>query len=95
MVLGVYIYTYIYTYIYIYCLGRIAQSVQRLATNWTVRASNPGGARFSTPIQTDPGALPASCTRGNGSFPEVESGRVVTLTPHHFLVPMSKNRVEL
>ena len=25
----------------------IAQSVQRLATNWTVRGSNPGGERFS------------------------------------------------
>jgi len=30
------------------------------------------GARFSAPVQTGPGAHPASCTRGTGSFPEVE-----------------------
>jgi hypothetical protein len=30
-----------------------------------------------------------------GSFPEVEIGRSVTLTPHPLLVPRSKNRVEL
>jgi hypothetical protein len=32
---------------------------------------------------------------GTGSFPEVESGRGVTLTPHPLQVPRSKNRVEL
>jgi hypothetical protein len=53
------------------------------------------GARFSAPIQTDPGAHPASCTMGTGSFPGVESGRGVTLTPHPLLVPRSKNRLEL
>jgi hypothetical protein len=36
-------------------------------------------------------AHPASCTMGTGSFPGVESGWVVTLTPHPFLVPRSKN----
>jgi len=37
---------------------------------WTVRESNPGwGARFSAPVQTGPGAHPASCTMGTGSFP--------------------------
>jgi hypothetical protein len=30
-----------------------------------------------------------------GSFPGVESGRGVTLTPHPLLVPRSKNIVEL
>jgi hypothetical protein len=73
----------------------IAQSVQRLATGWTVRGSNPGGARFSAPVQTDPGAHPASCTMGTGSLTGVESGRGVTLTPHPLLVPRSKNRVGL
>jgi hypothetical protein len=38
------------------------------------------GARFTAPIQTRPGAHPASCTMGNGSFPGVESGRGVKLT---------------
>jgi hypothetical protein len=32
---------------------------------------------------------------GTGSFPGVESGQGVTLTPNPLLVPRSKNRVEL
>jgi hypothetical protein len=40
------------------------------------------GARPSAPVQTGPGAHPASCTMGTGSFPGVKSGRDVTLTPH-------------
>jgi hypothetical protein len=47
------------------------------------------GARFSAPVQTGPGAHPASCTMGTGSLPGVKSGRVVTLTPHPLLVPWS------
>ena len=43
-----------------------------------------GGARLSAPVQTGPGANPASCTMGTGSFPGVESGRDVRLTPHSF-----------
>jgi hypothetical protein len=50
------------------------------------------GARFSAPVQTGPGAHPASCIMGTGSFPEVESGRGVTLTPHPLLVPRSKKQ---
>jgi hypothetical protein len=30
------------------------------------------GSRFSTPVQTDPEAHPASCTMGTGSFPGVK-----------------------
>jgi len=30
------------------------------------------GARFSTPVQTGPGALPACNTMGTGSFPGVK-----------------------
>jgi len=49
----------------------------------------PVGARFSAPVQTDPGAHPASCKMGTGSFPGVKSGRGVTLTPHTpLLVPL-------
>jgi len=29
-----------------------------------------GGGRFSAPVHTDPGAHPASCTMGTGSFPK-------------------------
>jgi len=44
---------------------------------------------FSAPVQTGPGAHPAFCTMGTGSFPGVKSGRGVTLTPHPLLVPWS------
>jgi hypothetical protein len=55
--------------------------------------SNPaggGGARFSAPVQTGPGAHPALCTMGTGPFPGVKSGQGMTLTPHSLLVPWSR-----
>jgi len=55
-----------------------------------VRGSNPGGARFSAPVQTGPGAHPASCKMGIISFPGVKSGQGVTLTPHPLIVPWSR-----
>jgi hypothetical protein len=48
------------------------------------------GAIFSAPVQTGPGAHPASCTMGTGSFPGVKSGRGVRLTPHPLPVPWSR-----
>jgi len=48
------------------------------------------GARFSAPVQTGPGVHTVSCTMGTGSFPEVKSGRGVTLTPHRLLMPWSR-----
>jgi hypothetical protein len=53
------------------------------------------GARFSARVKTGPGVHPACCMMGTGSFPGVASGWGVTLTPRPFLVPRSKNRVEL
>jgi len=47
-------------------------------------------ARFSAPVQTGPGAHPACCKMGTGSFPGVKSGRGVTLTPHPLLVSWSR-----
>ena len=47
------------------------------------------GARFSAPVQTGPGAHPASCTMGTGSFPGLKSSWGVMLTPHPLLVPWS------
>ena len=38
------------------------------------------GARFSAPVQTGPGAQPASCTMGTGSFP-VRPGRAADHSP--------------
>ena len=49
----------------------------------------PVGTRFSEPVQTGPGAHPASCKIGTWSFPGVKSGRRVRLTPHPLLVPRS------
>ena len=47
-----------------------------------VRESNLGGARFSAPVQTGPGAHPASCTMGTESFPGVKRpGRGVDHPP--------------
>ena len=62
--------------------------------SYWVRAGRSGDrilveARFSAPVQTGPGAHPASCTMGTGSFPGVRSCRGVTLTPHPLLVPWS------
>jgi hypothetical protein len=49
------------------------------------------GARFSAPVQTGPGAHPASYTKGIGSFPGVERpGRGVDHPSH--LVPRLKSR---
>jgi len=47
-------------------------------------------ARFSVPVQTGPGAHPASCKTGTGSFPGVKIGRGVRLSPHPLLVPSTK-----
>ena len=41
------------------------------------------------PVQTGPGAHPASCTMGTGSFPGVKYGRGILLTIHPLLVPWS------
>ena len=68
-------------------VGRVTQSVKRLATGWTVRESNPGWDKIFRTCP-DPEAHPASCTMGTGSFPGVKSGRGVTLTPHPLLVPL-------
>ena len=62
-------------------------SVVGIATGY--RLDGPGiesrlGARFSAPVQTGPGAHPASCTMGAESFPGIKSGRSVTMTPHPF-----------
>ena len=60
----------IYTNWNILCAG-IAQSVQRLATGWTVREKNPVGARFSR-LAAGPTQPPVICT---GSFPGVNRPR--------------------
>jgi hypothetical protein len=66
-------------------------SVVGIATSYEL--DGPGieslwGRNFSAPVQTGPGAHPASCTTGTGSFPGVKSERGVTLTPHPLLLPL-------
>ena len=68
-------------------------SVDGIATGYGAGRSGdriPVGARFSASVQTGPGAHPAFCTMGTGSFPGVKSGRGVTLTPHPLLVSWSR-----
>ena len=67
------------------CVRCGAGSSVGIATGY--RLDGPGiesrwGARFSVPVQNGPGANPASCTMGTGSFSVVKSGRGVRLTPH-------------
>ena len=55
----------------------------------------PVEAKFSSPVQTGPGAHPDSCTMGTESFSGLKSGRGVMLTPHHFLVPWSRKNITI
>ena len=55
-----------------------------MTTGWTIRDQIPVGTRFSAPVQTGPGAHPASCKMCTGSFPWVNCGRGVLLTTHTF-----------
>jgi hypothetical protein len=60
---------YIYTItIYLIFVGRV--SVISIATPYGLDGpgSKPVGARFSAPVQTGPGAYPASYTMGTGSL---------------------------
>jgi len=41
------------------------------------------------PVQTGPGAHPASCKMGTGSFPGVKCGQGMLLATHPLLVPQS------
>ena len=76
-----------------YCFSCGPGSVVGIATGYGL--GGPGiesrwVARYSSPVQTGPGAHPASCTLGTVSFPGVKSGRGVTLTHHPLLVPWSR-----
>jgi len=51
--------------------------------------SNPGEDKIFPPVQTGPGAHPASCKMSTGSFPGVKCGWGVLLTTHILQVPRS------
>jgi hypothetical protein len=69
--------------------ARIAQSVYRLATSWTVRGSNPGGGEIFRTCPDRPWSPPSLLYNGYRVFPGGKERRGVTLTPHPLLVPWS------
>ena len=69
-------------------------SVSIATALWPGRSGDriPLQARFSAPVQTGPGAHPASCTMGTGFFPGVKwPGRGVDNSPH--LAPRLKKEL--
>ena len=48
------------------------------------------GARFSAPVQTGPGAHPASYTMGTGSLPGIKRAGGLVLATHSHLAPRLK-----
>ena len=98
----VYVYIYIYTYgsvgiaticiyIYIYTYGSVGIATELRAIRSGIKSR---WGRDFPPVQTGPGAHPASRKMGNVSFPGVKCGRGVLLTTHPLLVPRSwKSRV--
>jgi hypothetical protein len=86
------------SYIYRFDIRDLRDSSVGIATELQAGRSGdriPVEGEVFAPVQTGPGAHPASCIMCIGSFPGLESGRGVKLTPHPLLVPRSKNRVEL
>jgi hypothetical protein len=53
------------------------------------------GAKFSAPVQTGPGAHPASCTMGTGSFPGVKERPRSDADPSPPSSAVGHERVEL
>ena len=75
------------------CQARpLAGSSVGIATGCAGRSGNriPVGATFSAPVQTGPGAHPASCTVRTEYFPGLKGGRGLMLTPHPLLVLWSR-----
>ena len=50
-------------------VGRVAQSVQRLAAGWTVRGSNPGGGEIFRACPDRPWGPPTLLYKGYRVFP--------------------------
>ena len=80
------------------CVIRGPGSVVSIATGYGLDGrgiESRWGARFSAPVQTGPGAHPASCTMGTGSFSGVKSGRGVDADPSPPSSAVGHERVEL
>ena len=53
-----------------YLVGRVAQSVQRLPTGWTVRVSNPGGGEIFLHLSRQAVGPPSLLYNGYRVFPK-------------------------
>ena len=73
------------------CMGRVGQSVQRLATGWTARGSNFGGGEIFRTCPDQPWGPPSLLDNGYRVL-GVKSGRDVTLNPHPLRVPFLHNQ---
>ena len=54
---------------FLLCVGRVAQSVQRLATGWTIRGSNPGGGQIFRTCPDRPWGPPSLLYNAHRVFP--------------------------
>jgi hypothetical protein len=63
-------------------------SVVDIAIGYGLDGPGIGGVEIFHTCPDWPWGHPASCTMGTGSFPGVNSGWVVTLTPHPVLMPL-------
>ena len=72
------------TYLFV---GRVAQSIQRLATTWAVRASNPGGGVIFQTCPDRPWGPPSLLYNGYRVFPGDKERPGRDLDPHSLLVP--------
>jgi hypothetical protein len=70
----------IYIYIYIFKVYTVGQDSNWLWAGWS-GSRIPLEASLSAPVQTDPGAHPASYTLGTGSFPGGAGRSVDHLAP--------------
>jgi hypothetical protein len=76
--------TYLMNYCFIYAGGRV--SSVGIATGFGL---NGPGIEIFPRLETGPGAHPAFCTMGTGSF-QGQSGRGVVLSTHPLLAPSSR-----
>ena len=70
-------------------LGRVAQSVYRLATGWTVRGSNPGGGEIFRTCPDWPWSPPTLLYNGYRVFPGGKERPGRDADPSPLLVPRS------
>ena len=71
-------------------VDRVAQSVQRLTTGWTVRGSNPGGGEVFRTCPDRPWGPPSLLCNGYRVFPGGKEWPGRDADPSHLLVPWSR-----